>query len=109
MGRSLSGAEGVDAVRATTLLLLYHNYHFSDRLLGLRVPHDVALIGFDDFEIAALLHPRLTLVRQPAAELGRRAAELLFERLDGRSSKPVQRVVLATELIVRESCGCRHE
>jgi len=32
MGRSLSGAEGVDAVRATTLLLLYHNYHFSDRL-----------------------------------------------------------------------------
>jgi len=77
--------------------------------LGLRAPHDVALIGFDDFDLAALLHPRLTLVRQPAAEMGRRAAELLFDRLEGRSPKPVQRVVLATELIVRESCGCRHD
>ncbi len=77
--------------------------------MGLRVPQDIALIGFDDFEIAALLHPRLTLVRQPATELGRRAAELLFERLDGRSSSPSRRVVLATDLIVRESCGCRHK
>lgn len=74
---------------------------------GLRVPEDMALIGFDDFELAAALHPRLTLVRQPAAELGRRAAELLMDRLEGHDPGRPRRVVLKTELVVRESCGCR--
>lgn len=74
---------------------------------GLRVPQDVGLIGFDDFELAAVLHPRLTLVRQPATELGRRAAWLLFDRLEGRWSRQPRRLVLETELIVRESCGCK--
>jgi len=73
---------------------------------GLRVPDDVALVGFDDFELAAVLSPRLTLVRQPAAELGRRAASLLFDRLEGRLPPEPRRVVLETELVVRESCGC---
>jgi LacI family transcriptional regulator len=73
---------------------------------GAQVPRDMALIGFDDIELAGLLHPRLTVVRQPAAELGRRAAELLFERLAGGRSAQPQRVVLPTELVVRASCGC---
>jgi LacI family transcriptional regulator len=71
-----------------------------------RVPGDVALIGFDDFELAAVLHPRLTLVRQPATELGRRAASLLFDRLEGCQPREPRHLVLETELIVRESCGC---
>ena len=75
--------------------------------VGLRVPDDVAVIGFDDFELGALLYPRLTLVRQPAAALGRHAAELLFERLKGRQF-PYRRVVLDTELMIRDSCGCKH-
>ena len=74
--------------------------------LGLRVPEDVAVIGFDDFELAHVLRPRFTLVHQPAAELGRRAAEMLFDRLEGRGRPEPQRLVLPTELIVRESCGC---
>jgi LacI family transcriptional regulator len=74
---------------------------------GLRVPEDVALVGFDDFELAAVLSPRLTLVRQPAAEIGRRAARLLFERIERRKPLDPRRVVLETELVVRESCGCR--
>lgn len=74
---------------------------------GLQVPQDVGLIGFDDFELAAVLHPRLTLVRQPATELGRRAAWLLFDRLEGRWPRQPRRLVLETELIVRESCGCK--
>ena len=74
--------------------------------IGLRVPEDVALVGFDDFELAAVLRPHLTLVRQPAAELGRRAASLLFDRLEEAQPPEVRRVVLETELIVRESCGC---
>ncbi len=74
--------------------------------LGLRIPEDVALIGFDDFELAPVLRPRFTLVRQPAAELGRRAAEMLFDRLEGRGRPEPRRLVLPTELVVRESCGC---
>ena len=77
--------------------------------LGLRIPEDVAVIGFDDFELAHVLRPRFTLVRQPAAELGRRAAEMLFDRLDGRGRPEPRRLVLPTELVVRESCGCPAE
>jgi LacI family transcriptional regulator len=74
--------------------------------LGLRIPEDVAVIGFDDFELAHVLRPRFTLVRQPAAELGRRAAQLLFDRLDSDGRPEPRRLVLPTELVVRESCGC---
>ena len=77
--------------------------------LGLRVPEDVAMIGFDDFELAPVLRPRFTLVHQPAAELGRRAAEMLFDRLEGRGPDGPRRLVLPTELVVRESCGCPAE
>ena len=73
---------------------------------GLRVPEDLALIGFDDFALADVLHPRLTLVRQPAFELGKKSAELLFERLRGGVSSEPRRVVLKTELMIRASCGC---
>jgi LacI family transcriptional regulator len=77
--------------------------------LGLHVPKDVALIGFDDFELAPVLRPRFTLVHQPTAELGRRAAEMLFDRLEGRGRPKPRRLVLPTELVVRESCGCPAE
>jgi LacI family transcriptional regulator len=77
--------------------------------LGMRIPEDVALIGFDDFELAPVLSPRFTLVHQPTRELGRRAAEMLFDRLDGRGSPDPRRIVLPTELVVRESCGCSPE
>ncbi len=77
--------------------------------LELRIPEDVALIGFDDFELSHVLRPRFTLIRQPAAELGRRAAEMLFDRLEHRDRSEPQRLVLPTELVVRESCGCPAE
>lgn len=71
---------------------------------GLRCPQDIALVGFDDFEWAAVMHPRLTTVRQPTYEIGQRAAQLLFERLEKRDSAP-QEVRLLPQLIIRESCG----
>jgi LacI family transcriptional regulator len=77
--------------------------------LGIRVPEDLALIGFDDFELSPVLRPRFTLVQQPTAELGRRAAEMLFDRLNGEGRPEPQRLVLPTELVVRESCGCPAE
>lgn len=75
---------------------------------GVRVPEEVALVGFDDFELADILHPTLTVVRQPASELGRVAANLLFERIK-RNEFPEEgnRVVLPVELVIRRSCGCK--
>jgi|SRR5579862_4468009 len=76
--------------------------------LGVRLPEEVALIGFDDFELAEVLHPTLTVVRQPVYEVGRVAAGLLFDRLK-RDEFPEEgsRVVLPVELVIRRSCGCR--
>ena len=73
------------------------------------VPDQVALIGFDDFAFASLLKPRLTVVRQPAGELGRCAARTLFERLDSKEDTLKRSTLLPTELIIRESCGCKGE
>ena len=62
----------------------------------------LALVGFDDFELADLLEPGVTVVEQNPAEMGRRAAELLFGRLAGTRG-PAQYVELGTKLIVRGS------
>ena len=62
----------------------------------------MALVGFDDLELAELLTPPVTVVAYDAAELGRRAANLLAERLDGQE-RPPQRIVLPTTLVARGS------
>jgi DNA-binding LacI/PurR family transcriptional regulator len=72
--------------------------------IGLRCPQDIALVGFDDFEWASVTHPALTTVRQPIYEIGQKAAQLLFERLQKRDKEPGE-VRLHPQLIVRESCG----
>ena len=73
------------------------------RARGLRVPHDVSLAGFDDFEWADCFEPRLTLVAQPCAELGARAASLLMERI--ANPQGARRTIrLEANLILRESC-----
>jgi LacI family transcriptional regulator len=76
--------------------------------LGVAIPKGVAIVGFDDFELAEILNPTLTVVRQPSQELGRVGATLLFKRLNGSSEIPQtgERVVLPVELVVRRSCGC---
>jgi LacI family transcriptional regulator len=79
------------------------------RNLGIVVGTDTALISFDDFELAEVLTPRLTVVRQPAAELGRRAAELLFSRILGVKALPPQQITLPTTFLIRESCGCNRQ
>lgn len=76
------------------------------RQLGINVGRDIALISFDDFELADVLTPSLTVVQQPAAELGRRAAELLFDRIEGSKPLPRQNIVLRTSFQIRGSCGC---
>ena len=70
--------------------------------LGLAIPEDLAIVGFDDVPSARYLIPPLTTVRLPAIELGRQAGETLIHCIHGQSGPP-RTVLLDTELIVRES------
>lgn len=70
---------------------------------GMRIPHDVAIIGFDDLPWADALNPPLTVVRQPAYEVGQAAAELLLKRL-GDPDSPAAWLRLRPRLILRQSC-----
>ena len=72
------------------------------RQRGLRIPEDLSVVGFDDLPAARWVSPPLTTVRQPLADMGRLAAEMLGNLIDGVALHS-QRVELSTELIVRES------
>lgn len=74
------------------------------RELGIDVPRDVALVGYDDAPWATLIRPQLTVVSQPTYEIGRAAAELLATARDRRGSASRQ-ILLDPKLIVRESSG----
>jgi LacI family transcriptional regulator len=73
--------------------------------LGIRVPEDVAVVGFDDMYPAAIYTPPLTTVRQPATELGARASRRLLEKI-GDPTLPPTVEVLPTRMVLRASCGC---
>jgi LacI family transcriptional regulator len=75
------------------------------RQAGLRIPEDIALVGFDDLPEHLVLEPFLTVAAQPAYEMGRRAAERLLDRLTQDGPHEYQEVVLPTPLIVRHSSG----
>ena len=75
---------------------------------GLDVPRDVSLIGFDDIMAAAFQSPALTTIRQPLAQMGMLAADVLLKRISTSDSQP-QIVQVAPELVVRESTApARH-
>ena len=71
--------------------------------LGLRVPDDVAVVGFDDIPAASWVRPRLTTIAQHPAEMGRILAEALFARIDGSETGPARHFRVSCELIVRAS------
>lgn len=71
---------------------------------GLRIPEDVSVIGFDDLPQASIVYPKLTTVYQPLETMGRVAAKLLLEQIENPERAP-QRVTLATQLVIRDSCG----
>lgn len=86
-------ANDVTAMRATRVA---HD-------LGLEVPGDVSIIGFDDIPEASLNNPPLTTVRQPLGEMGREAMAMLLDLLAGRDRE--QHLRMRTELVVRSSTG----
>ncbi len=78
------------------------------KIVGLRVPDDVSVAGFDDLPFASLLTPRLTTVRQPANDMGQCAANLLFELLDGKAdAAPGERFPVTVQ--VRDSVAAPPE
>ena len=74
------------------------------RECGLRIPDDISIIGFDDIPQASFVYPKLTTIRQPLEQMGQVAVKMLLERIEDQS-RPPQRVALATQLIIRDSCG----
>ncbi len=70
----------------------------------IKIPDDIALVGFDDSLWERALNPPLTTVKQPGYELGTNAAELLIKRLNNRDASKMN-ILLNTELIIRDSCG----
>ncbi|WP_340400167.1 LacI family DNA-binding transcriptional regulator [Paenibacillus sp. FSL H8-0079] len=72
--------------------------------LGLRVPEDVSIIGFDNTILASVTSPPLTTVAQPIEDLGHRAVDLLIEELKDERKEP-QKIVLKPELVIRDSAG----
>jgi phosphoserine phosphatase RsbU/P len=71
---------------------------------GMRVPSEVAVVGFDDEPAAASAVPSLTTVRQPVLDLGRSAADTVLDWL--ATGAPAPDAMVPTELVVRHSCGC---
>ncbi|MEJ5223997.1 MAG: LacI family DNA-binding transcriptional regulator [Anaerolineales bacterium] len=74
------------------------------REAGLRVPQDVALVGYDDMPNAARMSPPLTTIRQPTQRMGALAVDALIDIIQNPSA-PKRRIVLPVELVIRESCG----
>lgn len=72
--------------------------------LGVRIPEEVALVGFDDMPWAGDLNPALTTIAQPDYELGQQAVQLLLNRIE-RPDAPFYKVMFQPKLIVRQSCG----
>ncbi|MFN0124502.1 MAG: substrate-binding domain-containing protein [Blastocatellia bacterium] len=115
----LEGASGLESVRKllatkpkptavfagndhNALLLLKHLAS-----LGVRVPQDLSVVGFDNLSFTEHLTTPLTTVDQPKQELGRRAVELLLERITFPAAVKPRREVLHPHLIIRESCSTR--
>ena len=86
-----------DELALSTMKALQHS--------GVRIPEDIAIVGWDDVMTARYVSPGLTTVRQPLYELGRAAATRLHERIAGAPTAP-EPLILPTELVLRTSCGC---
>jgi LacI family transcriptional regulator len=72
---------------------------------GLKVPDDIAFVGFDDLPLAPLSNIQLTTVRQPVVQFGIRAVETLIDEIENGSTPP-HRIIMDTELVIRQTCGC---
>lgn len=107
---SLSAANPPDAIftlkNSTTIFAFESLQQFN-----VAIPGSVALLGYDDFELASTVRPSISVVEQPIEEIARVAAEALFERLLGDAegkmgSAKAGQITLDVRLVPRSSCGC---
>ncbi|MCF6094250.1 LacI family transcriptional regulator [Microaerobacter geothermalis] len=77
--------------------------HAADEI-GIRVPDEISVMGFDDIPMAEAFRPGLTTVRQPIFELGAKAAKMLMEQIQKKSNHKKQLKILPHEIVVRKSC-----
>jgi len=73
--------------------------------IGVSVPTDFSVVGFDNLRFVQHLPVPLTTIDQPKQEMGRRAVELLFERIDAGSDLPLRQEVFTPHLVIRDSCS----
>lgn len=105
----LAGPDAPTAVFAGNNLTMRYLLHALN-VLRVAVPERIALAGFDDFDIADVLQPALTVIRQPVYQMGEAAANQLFERIaSGHRPTKGRRQTLPLELVVRRSCGCHSD
>jgi LacI family transcriptional regulator len=85
------------------------------REIGLRIPEDIAVLGYDDTDLASCMRPTLTTIHQPREELSLVTCERLLELVQtshagrnsrsGRMPRPARRIVLTPKLVIRETTG----
>jgi LacI family transcriptional regulator len=73
---------------------------------NIAIPGDIAFICFDDFSAATLMSPTITVVQQPVSDLGQKAAQMMLDRLKTATQSQTSKVTMATQLVIRKSCGC---
>lgn len=97
---------GIFASNNLSARFLYEAVH----QLRLSIPKDIAVLSFDDFDLADMLTPPMSVVKQPLEAMGEKAAQLLFEQVRRSAARtaPVKSatLMLATQLVIRQSCGC---
>jgi LacI family transcriptional regulator, galactose operon repressor len=71
---------------------------------GLRVPKDIAFVGYDDLPIASMADFQLTTIKQPISQFGVQAVEALIDLIEN-GTKPSRKIIMSTELVIRNSCG----
>jgi LacI family transcriptional regulator len=110
-GGEAAAAELLDAVEPPFAIFAFNDVMAigalrAIRAVGLRVPEDISVVGFDDIHLAKAMSPALTTVAQPVKEMAEETVDLLLERIHTKDdAKSCQRIILKPHLVIRNSCG----
>lgn len=103
--KDLISTQKVDAIMTASQSITLGTY-MAIMSLGLKIPDDVAIFGYDDLPWMEAVSPPISTTHQPIEELATKACEILFSALDN-GEEPVQSYCIDSHLIIRESCGCK--
>jgi DNA-binding LacI/PurR family transcriptional regulator len=98
----LTQKKGITAIFSLTDFMCLGVYRALQEL-GMQIPQDVAVIGYDDLPFSRFMKPSLTTVRQPSLEIGNKAAEIILENIRTPSNWKTATVKLQPELVIRDS------